>query len=677
MVQHGNNSLITTDAPYAGFACHTTDNARNAYASLDVAGEVFYEWDDIRNGDRNLAVWSSHVLDLDLLQWLDRNTVLYPSDFDNMRSGPRNAQVRGRDITYYLLRAGQEQYGQCLRELIKVGTVDTETVGCVASKVVLYISLVFILSTVLIKFSLALVFAWFLSPRLSAHRPAKSSNSKQREAAIEEWSDGIYKRARELPRARPASFMQTSRFSRAVSEGDLAKTFSASPRASMVHSPFRNSASFPRPASVISLQGMMSAGATAGEENSRSVSGQINGGLQGPTSPSFSPRTRALSPPATPRMRNFSPGITPRMRTLSPPTSIRSSMSNITSPRGPQHRAVDSNVGQPPTPRAEPIAQPPETYQPFNFPLAHMICMVTAYSEPEEGLRTTFDSLATTEYPNSHKLIIAVCDGMVQGEGSTATTPELVVGMMQGFVTPIHEIQAKSYIAVARGVKRTNTAKVYSGFYKYDSNTVETDRQQRVPMICIAKYGNPTERADGATKPGNRGKRDGQVMLMQFFQRVIYDERMTEFDYELAKSIKAITNLYPDMYEMLLMVDADTKIYPDSITYLVASMVRDVEIMGICGETKVANKSESWVTMIQVFEYYISHHLSKAFESVFGGVTCLPGCFSMYRITAPKGDDGTLVPILANPKVIEQYADNIVDTLHKKNLLLLGEDRYL
>jgi len=28
-----------------------------------------------------------------------------------------------------------------------------------------------------------------------------------------------------------------------------------------------------------------------------------------------------------------------------------------------------------------------------------------------------------------------------------------------------------------------------------------------------------------------------------------------------------------------------------------------------------------------VFEYYISHHLGKGFESVFGGVTCLPGWY--------------------------------------------------
>lgn len=69
--------------------------------------------------------------------------------------------------------------------------------------------------------------------------------------------------------------------------------------------------------------------------------------------------------------------------------------------------------------------------------------------------------------------------------------------------------------------------------------------------------------------------------------------------------------------------------------------------------------------------------MTKAFESMFGGVTCLPGCFSMYRIKAPKGDSGYWVPILANPDIVEHYSENVVDTLHKKNLLLLGEDRYL
>ncbi|CAG8739517.1 5985_t:CDS:2, partial [Ambispora leptoticha] len=84
----------------------------------------------------------------------------------------------------------------------------------------------------------------------------------------------------------------------------------------------------------------------------------------------------------------------------------------------------------------------------------------------------------------------------------------------------------------------------------------------------------------------------------------------------------------------------------------------------------------SFTTAIQVFEYYISHHLGKGFESVFGGVTCLPGCFCMYRLKARKGDDDW-VPIITKPEIVQEYSQNTVDTLHQKNLLLLGEDRFL
>lgn len=124
-------------------------------------------------------------------------------------------------------------------------------------------------------------------------------------------------------------------------------------------------------------------------------------------------------------------------------------------------------------------------------------------------------------------------------------------------------------------------------------------------------------------------------------------------------------------------VDADTVVYPESMRYLVNTMQHDRYVMGVCGETRVANKRQSWVTMIQVYEYFISHHQAKAFESVFGGVTCLPGCFSMYRLKARKLGDDDWVPVLTLPDVVREYAQDTVTTLHQKNLLLLGEDRFL
>ncbi|KAF9562029.1 hypothetical protein EC968_005408 [Mortierella alpina] len=290
--------------------------------------------------------------------------------------------------------------------------------------------------------------------------------------------------------------------------------------------------------------------------------------------------------------------------------------------------------------------------------------LVTCYSEGESSIRTTLDSLANTSYSSRHKLLVVICDGIVRGHGNKMTTPDIVVNMLE--LAPGNESpKASSYLAIADGEKQHNMAKVYAGHYIY--------KKKRLPTVVIVKCGNPLEK--DATKPGNRGKRDSQLILMSFFQRVLFADRFTELDFELFHKIHLLMNVWPDRFELCLMVDADTMVKGDSLSYMVTAMQNDHTIMGLCGETKIANKTASWVTAIQVFEYFISHHLGKAFESVFGGVTCLPGCFCMYRIKAPKND--SWVPVLANPEVIQEYNQNIVSTLHQKNLLLLGEDRYL
>lgn len=203
------------------------------------------------------------------------------------------------------------------------------------------------------------------------------------------------------------------------------------------------------------------------------------------------------------------------------------------------------------------VPQPAGDFQPYGFPLAHTLLLVTAYSESVEGLRTTLDSLATTDYPNSHKLILVIADGMVKGSGNSLTTPDIVLQMMKEFVIPQEDVEPTSYVAVADGHKRHNQAKVYAGFYDYDNETVETSKQQRVPMILIAKCGNPLEAHDA--KPGNRGKRDSQIVLMAFLQKVMFDERMTNFEYEFFNAIWRVSGISPDHYEQVLMVDADTK----------------------------------------------------------------------------------------------------------------------
>ena len=297
----------------------------------------------------------------------------------------------------------------------------------------------------------------------------------------------------------------------------------------------------------------------------------------------------------------------------------------------------------------------------------YCICLITCYSEGEEGIANTLSSLSETDYPDDRKLLFVVADGMVTGSGESKSTPDICVGLLDAdprFGTPI----PMSFISVAQGKKQHNMAMVYAGHYT-------RGRGRRTPLIVVVKCGTEDEATD--RKPGNRGKRDSQMILMNFLQRVTYNDRMTPLDFDLFRKIHTLMGVTPDFFELCMMVDADTKVYPPSLRILSDCMIHDPMIMGACGETRIANKLASWVTMIQVYEYFISHHLTKAFESVFGGVTCLPGCFSMYRIKARKLNDDDWVPIIVKPEVTKEYSQSTVATLHQKNLLLLGEDRFL
>jgi chitin synthase len=295
------------------------------------------------------------------------------------------------------------------------------------------------------------------------------------------------------------------------------------------------------------------------------------------------------------------------------------------------------------------------------------VCLVTCYSEGEESLRTTLDSISTTTYSDARKLLFIVADGMITGAGEKRSTPDICVSLLEAdprFGNPM----PMSYESVGAGAKAQNRAMVYAGHY--------TVAGCRTPTVIVVKCGTDAESVT-EKKPGNRGKRDSQLILMNFFSRVTYNDRMTPLDFDLFRKIHILMGVTPDFFEVCLMVDADTKVFPESLKHLVNCMHHDQMIMGVCGETRIANKRDSWVTAIQVFEYFISHHLAKAFESVFGGVSCLPGCFSMFRLKARKTTGDDWVPLIIKPEIVKEYSQSEVTTLHQKNLLLLGEDRFL
>jgi len=287
-----------------------------------------------------------------------------------------------------------------------------------------------------------------------------------------------------------------------------------------------------------------------------------------------------------------------------------------------------------------------------------VMVMVPCYNEGDSELKKTIDSILYTKYPDDNKVMVVVADGIITGKGEELNTPK-TLGQLLGFKLRKRD---KGYAYESIGSSKDNRASVYHGTCERDGRSLK--------YIVIVKRGTPAEK--DSMKPGNRGKRDSQLIMQGFFNRVHHDRRLCELDIALCD---ALNDLHLPVTELryLLAIDADTRISTGSISHMTYFMERNKKVLACCGETKVDNKATSWVTMIQVFEYFASHQLKKAFEGAFGCVTCLPGCFTMYRIF----DTRDFRPLISDDKVYQAYRRNDIESLHEKNLYHLGEDRML
>lgn len=72
--------------------------------------------------------------------------------------------------------------------------------------------------------------------------------------------------------------------------------------------------------------------------------------------------------------------------------------------------------------------------------------------------------------------------------------------------------------------------------------------------MVVVKVGKPSERS----KPGNRGKRDSQVLLLHYLNRVHFDAPMSPLELEIYHQMRNVIGIDPAFYEYIFMVDADT-----------------------------------------------------------------------------------------------------------------------
>ncbi|KAG1084745.1 hypothetical protein G6F42_021662 [Rhizopus arrhizus] len=267
---------------------------------------ISFDWADIRTSihdmnDSNMAIMGDSVLNM-TSYYQKNNASIFGQEVD------RAIRIsRGNDLTYALLYTpAGKRARHCIAARYTVGTASQEAASCIADNIIMTVMFAVIIIIIIIRYSMACLFQWFISRRLT--KPGGRSN----------WLAW-----------------------RSIKGGN-------DDPANHIPGPYNN-------------YGPM----TQGSVNSFSSSNNNSSGHGNQT------------------------------------LSVQSSNLGLS---GHRTDIVETEL--------------------------YTVMLVTCYSEGEEGLRITMDSLSNTTYSNTHKIFFVIADGLITGAGETMSTPDIVVNMM-------------------------------------------------------------------------------------------------------------------------------------------------------------------------------------------------------------------------------------------------------
>ena len=86
--------------------------------------------------------------------------------------------------------------------------------------------------------------------------------------------------------------------------------------------------------------------------------------------------------------------------------------------------------------------------------------------------------------------------------------------------------------------------------------------------------------------------------------------------------------------EIFVFTDSDCVVEPDSISKIIEIFIAHEDVGAVSGHGRALNSTENLITKIQDSWYETQFSVKKAFESVYGAVTCVSGPLAVFRKSA-------------------------------------------
>jgi len=153
--------------------------------------------------------------------------------------------------------------------------------------------------------------------------------------------------------------------------------------------------------------------------------------------------------------------------------------------------------------------------------------------------------------------------------------------------------------------------------------TIDSCISSRYPTLieCIAINDGSTDNTLAEMKKAQQKYNDKIIKIISFQKNRGKREAMAE-------------GVLKASGEVIIFVDSDSFVGKYSVKHLAEHFLSDEYVGAVSGNSMVENISTNALTKMQSARYGVSFDVFKACESVFGAVTCCPGCFSGYRKSA-------------------------------------------